>query len=155
MSFSPRSERALNDAIHVANAIIDTLKGLLKERDEMIDELTRTNTRLQTNNQDHLNTITGMEDVIQNMEDRLNEQGQLLLAEKQKNHTLNDDAAIRASQLEMLTVRLSTMETKNAIWSSRAKEAEQKLAAAIAHSRELERQIAYGDAIHAIHSQTQ
>lgn len=143
----PRSERALNDAIHVANAIIDTLKGLLKERDDMIDELTRINTRLQTNNQDHINTITGMEDVIQNMEDSLNEQGQLLLAEKQKNRTLTDDAAIRTSQLEMLTVRLSTMETKQAIWSSRANEA-----AAIAHTRELERKIAYADAIQ---SQTQ
>lgn len=85
---STRTERTLTDVSHVSKAIIDTLQALLRERDDLIDELSRVNKRLQETNQDHIHTITRLEmeledsrataigraDVIQILEDRLEEQ---------------------------------------------------------------------------------
>jgi hypothetical protein len=89
---STRSERTLTDVSHVSKAIIDTLQELLKKRDDLIDELSMVNNRLQETNKDHINTITRLEleledsrataigraGVIEILEERLEDQARKL-----------------------------------------------------------------------------
>ena len=112
------------DDIQVAGAVIVTLKELLKERDDKIDELFTVNTRLQKTNQDHINTInslesdmegvrataTGRANVIQSMEDRMDAQWQVILELKKDLAASQELVSEKVSQLNLLTMRLSAME---------------------------------------------
>jgi Mg2+ and Co2+ transporter CorA len=93
----------LTDVSYVSKAIIDTLQTLLKERDDLIDELSKAHTRMQETNQDHIHTITRLEmeledsrataigraDVIQILEERLEEQTKKAQEDTSKAATLD------------------------------------------------------------------
>jgi SMC interacting uncharacterized protein involved in chromosome segregation len=128
---STRTERTLTDVSHVSKAIIDTLQTLLKERDDLIDELSKAHTRMQETNQDHIHTITRLEmeledsrataigraDVIQILEERLEEQTKKAQEETSKAATLDkqweklvsdqEAVASRTAQLDLMSMRLS------------------------------------------------
>jgi len=128
---STRTERTLTDVSHVSKAIIDTLQTLLKERDDLIDELSKAHTRMQETNQDHIHTITRLEmeledsrataigraDVIQILEERLEEQTKKVQEETSRAATLDkqweklvsdqEAVASRTAQLDLMSMRLS------------------------------------------------
>jgi len=128
---STRTERTLTDVSHVSKAIIDTLQTLLKERDDLIDELSKAHTRMQETNQDHIHTITRLEmeledsrataigraDVIQILEERLEEQtkkaqeetSRAATLDKQWEKLVSDQEAVasRTAQLDLMSMRLS------------------------------------------------
>jgi hypothetical protein len=121
----------LTDVSHVSKAIIDTLQTLLKERDDLIDELSKAHTRMQETNQDHIHTITRLEmeledsrataigraDVIQILEERLEEQtkkaqeetSRAATLDKQWEKLVSDQEAVasRTAQLDLMSMRLS------------------------------------------------
>jgi DNA repair exonuclease SbcCD ATPase subunit len=125
----------LTDVSHVSKAIIDTLQELLKKRDDLIDELSRVNKRLQETNQDHINTITRLEldledsrttaigrtDVIEILEEKLrvaqegavsraaqlDEQWQNIIVEQEKLKLAQEAVASRIAHLDLVSMRLS------------------------------------------------